>query len=778
MGDSPKPSAAPLMSPRSRLGAVYDDFARVYSRPHVLFPEEASSATSMFCSSNANDSNMLEHPNGKKIDSGSQSCTQSAAVDEPRNGDDGLKEVQTSHQPDSMLQTLHAKEAISSIDKDGQSIDIESSQEVEPSRSSGRMDPADEDHTEAPSEGPNLEIRAGPPPPVLKGAGSAKANNLSESQPQPKSNSQQCLESSSNQSGTNTTGVKRKLSSSSNIRNQRNRHTSIEDERLSNMFGKPFANKAAELLQLFWSRRCGERDLCTYIETSRHVLAGFENMTEKILESIWSCGKKGSVSMALNWLEGITWSIVNTCENTYRCAATTLNRVCEEVARAWYHALCALLPVHSERFSCLQTPSLVHWRITYQNYGQVPRYAEGSLRAIASTALLSAAASANERDGVNGGIREFMAANGVACNSDRQLYLKSNPDKSTGPHSVPEVQNTQSSKENADTPFAASRHGVDALKHQNPAESTHREEVHEQAGKSAMRLRAATAKLYSLHRNGTIQLQASTLRALAKSTAIAIATVYPHTFSNANYVSDVEDDYTDWLLKEETALTKKNDDGRVKEKEQEKGMILEARAQFDKKISRKPKGRVSKTASEAAANSHRDTKFTQAAVQNDFEYSTNSRENGYAFRSSHERGDGTGGAQSIASDRSGNNLHLDSNTVYVETVFGPGTFGIELGHDENLRASITDLNSGGQAQVKHGSVLKIGMVLVSVGKIDVTTYGLHDIVQAMGSADRPVTLGWRKKLGTLTKLDAGHLSSTNAQSTMEKETQESYFQHF
>ena len=59
------------------------------------------------------------------------------------------------------------------------------------------------------------------------------------------------------------------------------------------------------------------------------------------------------MSNALHRLEGVTWTLVRECEVVFEIGATTLSLVCEEIAQTWYHALRALLPLHSKRFRYL-----------------------------------------------------------------------------------------------------------------------------------------------------------------------------------------------------------------------------------------------------------------------------------------------------------------------------------------------------------------------------------------------------------------------------------------
>ena len=129
--------------------------------------------------------------------------------------------------------------------------------------------------------------------------------------------------------------------------------------------GRPFVNKARKLLHLFWTKDCGKKDLKTYAQTARDIQLGFQKLVDAVLDGVWSSSKSGSVARALHRLEGMTWTLVNECVVFYEIGASTLNRILDEIGRAWSEALLSLLPLHSEQYQDLETPSSIAWQISF-----------------------------------------------------------------------------------------------------------------------------------------------------------------------------------------------------------------------------------------------------------------------------------------------------------------------------------------------------------------------------------------------------------------------------
>ena len=82
----------------------------------------------------------------------------------------------------------------------------------------------------------------------------------------------------------------------------------------------------------------------------------------------------------------------------------------------------------------------------------------------------------------------------------------------------------------------------------------------------------------------------------------------------------------------------------------------------------------------------------------------------------------------------------------VESVFQDGSYGIELGGLPIAQGGgvvLVDMSPGGQAQVKWGHLLVIGMKLMRVENIDVSCFDLNTLIEIMSTTKRPVSLYWR-----------------------------------
>ena len=354
----------------------------------------------------------------------------------------------------------------------------------------------------------------------------------------------------------------------------------MEGNGLAKTVGRSFAAKARKLLYLFWSKDCGKRDLDTYMKTAKEIQKGFEKIGDQILDGVWTSGKRGSVSKAMHRLEGVTWTLVRECEVIFEIGATTLSLVCEEIARTWYHALRALLPLHSMRFCHLKTPSKVHWEVTYRKERMVSRFEEGSLRRIAFEKVLELVAAADEEEGINSGIRNALLTNSHGAGAAVAEKVAA----------VGEDVEEETTRSGSMTSAGAGKKGGNLS-----AEGVHMEELCSMCARSALRFRAAAEKLYGMHRKGTIRLSENALGALARGAAVAIATAESNALLNTKHASAFEDELVDTISSEREVLVAENASERMQEEQRTGNLTRTARAQFEEKIQKKrtkPKGKT------------------------------------------------------------------------------------------------------------------------------------------------------------------------------------------
>ena len=267
------------------------------------------------------------------------------------------------------------------------------------------------------------------------------------------------------------------------------------------------------------------------------------------------------------------------------------------------------------------------------------------------------------------------------------------------------------------------------------------DEIKTLCARSALRYRAACAKLFEYHRRGVVELSETTRQSLALGAAAAIATARSMSALKEGQASAFEHDQSLCIQKE--LQTIKNRSIKDYEIAQENIATKSERVKyaFEHRNDPKTKGSAKKKGTKTSSTPRNVTsKSRSSSFASSFYSASATRTAAAAAASASSSSSSSSISSSPSSGRKKTSMKL------VQTSFESGSYGIELGGLSMAQGQgviLVAMEPGGQAKQKFSTILNVGMKLMKVENNDVEHLTLAKVIGFMSTATRPVMLWWR-----------------------------------